>query len=136
MLVSTHFLTPDESGQARPGTERTLTCEQRVGSPNPYEESCVCAPSSLSRCNEMSTELAAIRSIVIRAGKFLPSFHSPAKGSGRHHLAVMSPPAAGRIYRMRQSLGSKKDDTLNKQHKPCQCLVEGRCRLNRDREIL
>ena len=41
--------------------------------------------------------LTALRSIVINTGNFLPSLHSPAMGSGRHHLAVTSPPAAGRI---------------------------------------
>ena len=45
----------------------------------------------------LATEPTAIRSILINTGNFPPSFHSPAKGSGRHHLAVKSPPAAGRI---------------------------------------
>ena len=45
----------------------------------------------------LETKPTAIRSIVINTGKFPPTFHSPARGSGRHHLAVTSPPAAGRI---------------------------------------
>ena len=74
----------------------------------------------------LETEPTVTRSIVIHIRKFLPTFHSPAMGSGRHHLAVKSPPAAGRIYRIRQSLGLavKKDDAPNK-HKLCQCLIAG-----------
>ena len=64
------------------------------------------------RYRRLETEPTVISSIVIHIRKFLPTFHSPAMGSGRHHLAVTSPPAAGRIYRIRQSLGPaiKKDD--------------------------
>ena len=50
-------------------------------------------------CRHLETERTVIRSIVINTGNFPPSFHSPAMGSGRHHLAVKSPPAAGRIIK-------------------------------------
>ena len=73
-------------------------------------------------------EPTAIRSILINTGNFPPTFHSPAMGSGRHHLAVKSPPAAGRITEhvnlLRQTQSTKKDDAPN-EHKLCQYLIEG-----------
>ncbi|RKU13058.1 hypothetical protein C6502_04770 [Candidatus Poribacteria bacterium] len=64
----------------------------------------------------LETEPTAMRSIVIHTREFLPTFHSPAMGSGRHHSAVMSPPAAGRIIECVNLLNQPhqtKDDTVN-----------------------
>ena len=91
----------------------------------------------------LEAEPTAIRSIVINTGNFPPSFHSPAMGSGRHHLVVMSPPAAGRIIERVNLLDQAQRKTTRlmsincaNEHKLCQFLVEGRHQLYRDRDIL